>query len=181
MRRKYNGHKVSFGSKISDVIKVCFLCSHDILEEFCLVLLQLFSTVDTEQIPRDEPAELRTALRTALSHLQDRPGYLKDSVIEQLLKDLETTLDQCLTELVKVSLLTERPSDDTLLLNNVTKVCALIVVPEIVSPEKKATIEDSVREITGHWNLKNGIRRTEKQAGSSLDDPQHPGSPENGP
>lgn len=160
---------------------IAHLSSHDTLEECCLVLLQLFSAINMEHISRYDLAELRIGLRAALSHLQDRPAISEDPVMEQLLKDLETTLDQCLTEMVKVSLLTERPSDGTLLLNNVTKVCALIVVPETVSLEKKAAIEDSVREITEHWKPKKVVLKAGKPDNSSPDDLQHRGSPEHSP
>ena len=149
------------------------LPSHDTLEECCLVLLQLFSALNMEQISRYDIAELRIELRAALSHLQDRPAIFKDPVMEQLLKDLENTLDQCLTEMVKVSLLTERPNDGTLLLNNITKVCALIVLPDTVPLEKKAAIEDSFRVITEHWKPKKSTCIAAKQDNSSPDDPQH--------
>ena len=128
------------------------------------------------KISRYAIAELRLGLRAALSHLQDRPAIFKDPMMEQLLKNLETTLDQCLTEMIKVSLLTERPSDGTRLLNNVTKVCALIVVPDTVPLEKKAAIEDSVREIMEHWKPKKDTRIIPgKRSNSSPDDPQHSG------
>ena len=130
---------------------IAHLSSHEVLEDCCLVLLHVLSVLNMEYISRYDLVELRIGLRAALSHHEDRPAIFKDPVMEQLLRDLETTLDQCLTEMVKVSLLTERSSDGTLLLNNVTKVCALIVVPENISPEKKAAIEDNIREITEHY------------------------------
>ena len=56
-----------------------------------------------------------------------------------------------MTELVKVSLLTEPSSDGTRLLNNVTKACALLV-PTKISSEEMVAFEDNAKEVWNYWD-----------------------------
>lgn len=57
-------------------------------------------------------------------------------------------------ELVKVSLLSERSSDGTLLLNDVTQACALLV-PNYISSDEMAVLRSNAKEIGKHWNRSN--------------------------
>ena len=119
--------------------------SHDALTDYCLKLLQLFSAMDVEEISRDDLARLKIILHTAPPPLLDLPIMLGTMSIKPL--------ERSLSELTKVSLLTERSTDGTLLLNNVIKVCALLV-PNSISLEDKSVVEESAQEVLRRWKLK---------------------------
>lgn len=132
------------------------IASHDTLEENCLRLLRLLSAMDVNEISRRDLLDLKGALPIALSDLLNIPHPLlqfSELVTTMLTHGFGLSIDQCLTELIKVSLLTERSSDRTLLLNSVTKACALLV-PMTISSDEKAALEVIAKEVQGHWTRK---------------------------
>ncbi len=121
------------------------------LEEHCLVLLQLFSAMDLDEISQNDLSELKNALGIAWHDLQGKLGTLEfsDVVVEPRTLNYAISVDKCVPELKKVSLLTER-SDGTLLLNNVTKVCTLLV-PTSISSNDLVALEYNAKEAWKHW------------------------------
>ena len=123
------------------------------LEEHCLVLLQLLSAMDLNEILQSGLIKLKNALSIARHDLQGKLGTVEfsDMVVEPRRLDYEISVDECVTELVKVSLLTERSIDGTLLLNNVTKACALLV-PTSISSDELFVLKGDAEEVQKHWN-----------------------------
>lgn len=129
---------------------------HDTLEGYCWRLLHFLSAMDIDELSRDELPDFKSALRKAAPELQSTlcpiPAFTHIET-QQSAHDFDVSVEQCLTELVKVSLLTERLRDGTFLLNSVTKACALLV-PNTISADAKAAAENSAEEILGHWKRK---------------------------
>ena len=141
---------------------------HIELEEHCLILLQLLSAMDLNEIPRNDLSELKKALSIASHDLQGKlsTAQFSEMVVEPRTLDCEISVDECVTELVKVSLLTERSIDGTYLLNNVTKACALLV-PTSISSDELVALEGSAKEVGKHWN-RGSFTPVNDDAGNSL-------------
>ena len=109
----------------------------------CLRLLQLLSAMGLNEISRSNLSGLKGALRLALRMLynSDRVLLNGDVLADFLALDCEYSIDQCIAELVKVSLLTEDSGDGTLLLNNVTKACALLA-PTSITHDKRFVVKE---------------------------------------
>ena len=139
--------------------------------EYCLLLLQLLSAMDLHELSLNDILKLKSALPVAWPDLQDAVRWgpdPSDEVAEMGAPGFENSIDQCLTELVKVSLLTMRSSDGTLLLNNVTKTCAL-EVPMSISFNKRAAIGNSARRILSDWSRED-VKTEIGQTGAPLDE-----------
>ena len=143
--------------------------------EYCLLLLQLLSAMDLHELSLSDILKLKSALPVAWPDLQGAVRLGPDSsdeVTEMGAPGFENSIDQCLTELVKVSLLTMRSSDGTLLLNNVTKACALLV-PISISSNKRAAIGNSARRVLSDWSredVKTEIDQTDAPLDESCQD-----------
>lgn len=126
---------------------------HDKLENHCLMLLQLLSAMGLHEISENDLSAFKGALDSAWHDLRGglREAEFKDVTAESRRFDHEISINECITELVKVSLLTERSSDGTLLLNSVTQACALLV-PNHISSDEMAVLRSNAEEIGKHWN-----------------------------
>ena len=129
------------------------IASHDKFEQHCLILLQLFSAMNLDEISENDLSKFKKALRISWNDLQ---GLIREAEFSDLLSgpqalDREISIDKCVTELVKVSLLTEPSSDGTRLLNNVTKACALLV-PTKISADEVFALDGSAKEVWKHWD-----------------------------
>lgn len=125
----------------------------DTHRDLCLDLLQLLSAMDLHEITRNDLSELERVLRTGLPDLRNTGSWIAMfgySVPRPGSPEYELSIDQRVTELVKVSLLTKRSTDGILLLNNVVKACALLV-PTSISSAKRNIIEHIAKEVTEHW------------------------------
>ncbi|KAL8698344.1 MAG: hypothetical protein Q9201_006624 [Fulgogasparrea decipioides] len=122
------------------------------IHELCLVLLWLLSAMDLNTISRDDFRLLKDSLRIISPDLQDLvrsiPGFgLVSTDQESLVHDF--SVNCCVAELVKVSLLTQRSSDGAWLLNPVTKACVLLV-PISISLEQRAAVERLAEKVQEH-------------------------------
>ncbi len=120
---------------------------HKKLEEHCLLLLQLLSAMKLGEISESGLSKFKKAMRISF-HLLQGPickAEFSDVVTEPQRIDHDISIDRCVTELVKVSLLTKRSSDSTFLLN-VTKACALLV-PTKISSNEMVALEGSAKEV----------------------------------
>ena len=124
----------------------------------CLRLLQLLSAMDLHEITRNELSEFEGALRLALRErdLPRKPYWVLQ--FDDMLADFralgEFSMDRCIAELLKVSLLTENSANGTILLNNVTKACAMLV-PTTATKNKRDIIEEIAKEMEKHRNRDN--------------------------
>ena len=138
-------------------------------------LLQLLSAMHLQEISPHEYSKLKNALRRASHDLKgDMKNFplrgtgirvgIRGTVIQrheptaertdEVLPEThwtETSLNGFIRELVNVSLLTLRPTDGTLFLNNVTQACALLV-PDNISSKEKLAQESNAKEIWRHWD-----------------------------
>lgn len=126
---------------------------HDRLENQCLMLLQLLSAMGLHEISENDLIAFKRALDIAWRDLRGgiREAEFKDVTAEPPRFDHQISINECITELVKVSLLTKRSSDGTVLLNSVTQACALLV-PNYISSDEMAMLESNAEEIGKHWN-----------------------------
>ena len=126
---------------------------YDTPEKHCLIVLQLLSAMDLHEISGDAMSEFKRALSSAWQHLRGnlREAKFSDVVLDSQSIDNGISIDECVMELVKVSLLTVRSTDRALLLNNVTQACAL-TVPNQISPDEKIAVENNAKEIWKYWN-----------------------------
>ena len=120
---------------------------------YSLRLLELFSAMGLYEISRHDLSELKSALSRAKQDLQGNLRRVPDfsdvvSRPEQLRYSI--SINDCISELIKVSLLTERPTKGTLVLNNVTKACALLV-PVSISAENRVAVQDSAEKAWMQW------------------------------
>lgn len=144
------------------------IASHDTLEEDCLRVLRLLSAMNVNELSQRDRGDLKGALCTAFSDLLEipHPSLQFSELVENMLSHrFKESIDQCLTELVNVSLLTEPSSEETLLLNSVTKACALLV-PISISSDEKTALEAIAEVLQRHWT---------KAVDLSNDDLEEPG------
>ena len=126
-------------------------------ESQCLRLLQLLSAMGLDKITRKDLSGLKGALRLALCNLPKNPYWVLQSgdvIADFRALDSEYFIDQCIAELLKVSLLTEDSTDGTLLLNNVTKACALLV-PTSITHNKKIVVNLVAKKMKMHRHCEN--------------------------
>ncbi|KAL8729216.1 MAG: hypothetical protein Q9181_005069 [Wetmoreana brouardii] len=134
--------------------------------ELCLILLWLLSAMDLHTISRDDLRLLKKSLRIVSPDLQDLvrliPGFgLVPTNKQSLVHGF--SVDYCIAELVKVSLLTQRSSDGACLLNTVTKTCVLLV-PIKMSVEQRAAVEglaERVQEYMGSIEIAGSVSKVE--------------------
>ena len=120
----------------------------------CLRLLQLLSAMDLHEITRSSLSGFEGALQLALRNLPRNPYWklqFGDVLADFQALGSDVSINQCIAELVKVSLLTEDSANGTFLLNNLTKACALLV-PTTITHEKRIVIEDIARNMENHCN-----------------------------
>ena len=119
-----------------------------------LVCLQLLSVMNLSEISQHDLYALANAIELALPALPEfvrlafEPDYYK--VTTPTRKPIDILLDQAVMELVKVSLIYVRPTDGTLFLNSLTRVCALLV-PMVISREDKIAVEESAQQVWKIW------------------------------
>ena len=122
----------------------------------CVLLLQLLSALNLNEISDNDLSELKGTLHRACQELWSKMRSARSNEARDEPGDIdhEISIDGWITELVKVSLLTERSRDGTLLLNNVTKACALLV-PTNISSDDLDALESSAKEVRRQWNPNN--------------------------
>ena len=121
--------------------------------ELCLLLLRTLSALDVNVMSRHEFSVFKSALRVISPDLSDRLFSLTSPFptdAQQILLTRKTWIGECLTHLLRVSLLTERLDDGALMLNNVTKAC-LLLVPVQISSDQRDALEDIAREVKEIW------------------------------
>ena len=131
------------------------------LGKCCVALLQLLAAMNIQELSGQELAEFKKAVAMAWQNLQGdiRKAEFSDAPVGLRILDHEISIDNCVAELLKVSLLTERPNDEALLLNNVTRTCALFV-PTSISSAGKNEFECNAKEIRKHWS-KDGVQESD--------------------
>ena len=125
-------------------------------QAYSLELLQLLSAMDLCEISQHDLSEFKSALSRAKHDLQDnlrRVPDFSDVVSRPQHPKYSISINDCISELIKVSLVAERPTDGTLVLNNVIKACALLV-PESISPEDRVAVQDSAKKVWMRWKGK---------------------------
>ncbi|KAL8856062.1 MAG: hypothetical protein Q9178_007318 [Gyalolechia marmorata] len=125
----------------------------DSYTELCLLLLRTLSALDVNVMSRHDFWVFKSALRVISHGLLDRLFSLFSPYptgVQQILLTDETWIDECLTHLLRVSLLTERLDDGALILNNIIKACALLVHGQI-SQDQRDAVEDIAREVKKIW------------------------------
>ena len=123
---------------------------------YSLELLELLSAMDLCEISQNDLREFRSALSRAKHDLQGdlrRVPEFSDVVSRPQRLKYSISINDCISELIKVSLVTERPTDGALVLNNVTKACALLV-PMSISLENRLAVQDSAKKVWMRWKGK---------------------------
>ncbi|KAL8918578.1 MAG: hypothetical protein Q9172_005368 [Xanthocarpia lactea] len=124
--------------------------------ELCFLLLRTLSALDVNVMLRHDFWVFKSALRVippALSNRFFSVTFPHPTDAPQILLTHETWVDECLTHLLRVSLITERLDDGALMLNNITKVCALLVFWHITQDQLDA-VEEIAREVKEIWRAK---------------------------
>ncbi|KAL8711670.1 MAG: hypothetical protein Q9225_007083 [Loekoesia sp. 1 TL-2023] len=133
------------------------------LEKLSLLLLWLFSFMDLDKMTRHELSLFKNTLRALWPDLLDLvhsvPGFSNVATAHGRLTHT-VSIDQCIAELIRVSLLTERADDGALLLNSVVKACVLLVPIRLSSDQRKA-VEGLVNVIRNHQNGAESTRNLE--------------------
>ena len=125
-------------------------------QAYSLELLQLLSAMDLCEISQHDLSEFKSALSRAKHDFQDnlrRVPEFSDVVSRAQHPKYSISINDCISELIKVSLVAERPTDGTLVLNSVTKACVLLV-PESISSEDRVAVQDSARKVWMRWKGK---------------------------
>lgn len=134
----------------------------DTRKAYCLQLLELLSAMDLCEISQNDLSAFKSALFRAKHDVQGnlrRVPEFSDVTSRPQQPNYGISINDCISELIKVSLLTERPTDGTIVLNNVTKACALLV-PTSISPEDRVAVRDSAKKVWIQWKRKSFNEKT---------------------